>query len=666
MRRQSSQFLISLAAWAAMTVCVHATENTQVDGASGLLFTPTAEVVNEGRAVFTWSRHLNTSILTNGEFFERSYAITLGYLPNIEVGMRFGDFPDLPDSNNSTNFQDRSISAKLQLFDEDGWQGAVGAIDIAGESQTNEALYAVLGYQGIEDFELSAGVGTDKLDGFFGGARWSPFDQASLVGEFVSDQFNYGLEVRPLKGLTLKAGRINDEDAYQGSYSFPLDPRGHELICCPVAIERCACSVEEPCELAAHVRDALVEQSFENVLVGTDGDTLVIEYENRRFREQLDGLAIAALTAVTHSGSEISRVVISPKLEDVPQLTFIAEMDELLDFLSDPQGSCGNFLTVPYRYNMCPADTVFASEGNRRPGALDVAIRPINSFVIAAPFQPSWRTSFGLGATEELALARGTKLIARQNFLVTDDINEKTDPVMTNAFINWNDSWDENFFLQSQAGMISRGNYGAVAEAGYYFSEDRFKLGASGAYLESDSADDPEDTMILGELAMFEPSLDFNISLQAGEFLEGDDGFKVTTTRYFGPTQISFFAYDTNLSSPEGGFRIFLPLDLYNQGRHRRSRFGWADYYGFQYRTDSGPWGAEPLPGWDLDQLRERLRPAYVSAHYDEFRRAAWLYLDEAYSPCADCHAAQHTAHEDMEAELEMMADEGLADASGE
>ena len=165
---------------------------------------------------------------------------------------------------------------------------------------------------------------------------------------------------------------------------------------------------------------------------------------------------------------------------------------------------------------------------------------------------------------------------------------------------------------------------------------------------------------------MFEPSLDFNVSLQAGEFLEGDDGFKVTTTRYFGPTQISFFAYDTNLSSPEGGFRIFLPLDLYNQGRHRRSRFGWADYYGFQYRTDSGPWGAEPLPGWDLDQLRERLRPAYVSAHYDEFRRAAWLYLDEAYSPCADCHAAQHTAHEDMEAELEMVADEGPADASGE
>ncbi|MCB1219436.1 MAG: YjbH domain-containing protein [Planctomycetales bacterium] len=657
MRRVAPVLISALLAIAAL-VPAAASEDTQVDGVSGLLFTPTAEVVNEGRAVFTWSRHLNTTIRTNGEFFERSYAMTLGYLPNVEVGMRFADFPDLPDSNNSTNFQDRSISAKLQLFNEDGWQGAVGAIDLAGDSQTNEAMYGVLGYNGIEDLELSAGYGTDKLDGFFGGARWSPFDQASLVGEFVNDQFNYGLEVRPLKGLTLKAGRINEDDAYQGSYSFPLDPRGQELICCPVAIERCECLATEPCDIAAQVRDALVAESFENVLVGTDGDTLVIEYENRRFREQVDGLAVAALTAATHSGTGITRVVISPKLEDVPQMSFIADMDELLTFLEDPAGSCQNFLSVPYRYNMCPADTVFASEGNKRPGALDVSVRPTNSFVIASPFQPSWRTAFGLGLTEELSLARGTKLIARQNIPVTDDITEKTEPVMTNAFINWNDSWDEDFFLQAQAGMISRGNYGGVAEAGKYFDNDRFKLGVSGAYIETDDNGDPEDSMILGELAVFEPSLDFNISLQGGEFLEGDDGFRITSTRYFGPTQISFFAYDTNMSSPAGGFRIFLPIPLYDQGRHGRSRLGWADYYGFQYRTDSDPWGSVPLPGWDLDQLRERLRPAYVSEHYDEFRRAAWLYLENSYSPCEHCSHDHETEGAD-ELAAAMPATEG-------
>lgn len=642
-------FILSLLSCLLGTICLAgmamATENTQVDGASGLLFTPTAEVVNEGRAVFTWSRHMNDSIRNTGSFIERSYAMTLGYLPGIEVGMRFADFPELPDSNNSTNFQDRSISAKLQLFDEDGWQGAVGAIDLAGDSQKNEAYYGVLGYKGIRDLELSAGIGTDKLDGFFGGARWTPVEEASLVGEYANEQFNYGLELRPLKGLTLKAARINEDDAWQGSYSFPLDPRGKDLVCCPVAIERCECPADDNCSMAEHVRDALVDQSFENVLVGTDGETLVVEYENRRFREQVDGLAVAALTALTHSSEQISRIIISPKLEDVPQLTFMADAGELLAFLEDPAAGCSSFLTVPYRYNMCPADTVFASEGNRRPGALDIQARPTNSFVIASPFQPSWRTAFGIGLTEELSLARGTKLIARQNIPVIDDITEKTEPVMTNAFINWNDSWDEGFFLQSQAGMISRGNYGAVAEAGWYFSNDRFKLGASGAYLDTDSAADPEDSMVLGELAMYEPSLDFNMSLQGGEFLEGDDGFRVTSTRYFGPTQISFFAYDTNMSRPSGGFRIFLPIDLYDEGRHSRSRVGFADYYGFQYRTDSDPWGAVPLPGWDLDQLRERLRPAYVSEHYDEFRRAAWLYLDNSYSPCEHCASHDDSQH---------------------
>ena len=642
--------LLSFIAASCLLGTVRAEENTQVDGASGLLFTPTAEVVNEGRAVFTWSRHINDTVQANSELIERSYAMTLGYLPRLEIGMRFADFPELPDSNNSTNYQDRSVSGKYQLLNDEDWQLAVGAIDIAGDSQSNQAVYGVAGYSGIRDIELSAGFGSEKLKGFFGGARWSPVEQASLVGEYVNDTVNYGVEVRPLKGLTLKLSRINENDSYQGSYSFPLDPRGHELICCPVAIERCDCGSPEPCDQAAIVRDALVAESFENVLVGTAGDTLVIEYENRRFREQIDGLAVAALTAATHSGPQISRVVISPKLEDVPQLTFMADMDELLSFIEDPAAGCSGFMTVPYRYNMCPADTVFASEGNRRPGAIDLSVRPTNSFVIAAPFLPSWRTAYGLGLTEELSVARGTKLIARQNVPVFDEINDKSDPIMTNAFLNWNDSWDENFFLQSQAGMISRGNYGAVAEAGYYFADDRFKLGASGAYLSSDSTSDPDDSMALGELAMYEPSLDFNLSLKGGEFIEGDDGFRVTSTRYFGPTQISFFAYDTDMSRPAGGFRIFLPLDLYNEGRHGRTRAAVADYYGFQYNSDSDPWGSVPLPGWDLDQLRERLRPAYVREHYDEFRRAAWLYMENSYVPCEHCAAEDAAMTQSAEA----------------
>jgi hypothetical protein len=644
MRPCHRNFLLSLAAAICLLGSAQAEENTQVDGASGLLFTPSAAVVQEGRAVFTWSRHINDTIRTNGEFIERSYAMTLGYLPNLEIGMRFADFPELPDVNNSTNYQDRSISGKLQLFDNDGWQGAVGAIDIAGDSQRNKAYYGVLGYNGVDDLELSAGYGSDKFDGFFGGARWTPLDKASLVGEFVNETVNYGLEVRPLKGLTLKLSRINENASYQGSYSFPLDPRGKELLCCPVAIERCDCGATEPCDLAAIVRDALIAEGFQNVLVGTDGATLIIEYENRRFREQVDGLAVAALSAATHSGPDISRVVISPKLEDVPQLTFMADMDELLSFLADPAACAPSFMTVPYRYNMCPADTVFASEGNRSPGAFDVSIRPTNSFVIASPFKASWRTAFGVGLTEELSIARGTKIVARQNVPVFDEIDDKSDATMTNAFINWNDSWDENFFVQSQAGMISRGNYGAVAEAGYYFGEDRFKLGASGAYLSNDSESDPEDSMALAEIALFEPDLDFNLSLQGGEFIEGDDGFKITSTRYFGPTQISFFAFDTNMTRPGGGFRIFLPLDLYDQGRHGRSRIGVADYYGFQYSSNSDPWGSVPLPGWDLDQLRERLRPAYVSAHYDEFRRAAWLYMENSYQPCKYCGDPAETA----------------------
>jgi hypothetical protein len=398
-------------------------------------------------------------------------------------------------------------------------------------------------------------------------------------------------------------------------------------VCTPVEIGRCETEYADNCEMLTAVRDRLVDESFENVLVGSDGETLIVQYESRRFQMQQDALAVASLVAITHAGAGIKRVAITPKLEDVPQLTLHAGVDGLLAFLANP-GDCPDCINVsPYEFE-CPPDTEFVEEGNKKPGAADVQLRLINNFVVTRPFEPSWRVSAGLGLQEELFLARSWKIRARQDWNLFNDIEEKTKPENRDAFLNYFDSWSQNFFVLSNIGYFGEDRYGATADAAYYFADGRFKVGGRYALVNDNGNDvDSEDGVALAELGYYVPERDWEVTALVGQFMEGDEGVRVESTRQFGRTSLTLFAYDTDQSNAEGGFRFFVPLPWFTERRHERLRLTGAPYFGYEYRTDSAPFGLLPLPGQDISSSRQLLRPEYVEQHLDEFRRAALLHL---------------------------------------
>ena len=103
-----------------------AAPHQNLEGVSGLLTTPTAEVINDGKAAYSESRFRIRRILNWNDAVVRNYMVTIGYLPGLEITARFADFPELPDTMGSPNFQDRSVSAKYQLFSSPDWQVAFG------------------------------------------------------------------------------------------------------------------------------------------------------------------------------------------------------------------------------------------------------------------------------------------------------------------------------------------------------------------------------------------------------------------------------------------------------------------------------------------------------------------------------------------------------------
>ncbi|MCH7472864.1 YjbH domain-containing protein [bacterium] len=608
-----------------------ANAEVNIDGVSGIIQIPTAEVVADGGAVLSVARYMSIHLSAKGEAIARSYTATIGYLPRLEITARGVDFPNVPDeAAQLVNFHDRSISAKYQLFESGGWQAALGALDVGGESRKQDAYYGVVTYHTPGGgLSLSAGAGSDTLDGIFGGVRWAPSRHVSLLGEYDTEDFNYALQLHPVKGLGLTGGYAHEHAVFMASYSFPLDPRGKQTLCCPVQLERSTVEYGSLLAMCESVRDALVAESYENVLVGSDGDTLFIECESRRFVEQVDALAVAAITGATRCAGEISEIVLTPKLEDVPQLSVHVAVDDLLAFLADPALSSDCFLVTTYHPGAYPFDTVFAAEANKKPGHGEVQLRIVNSVAGGRAGQARYRTSNGLGLGEEIFLARGISLRARQEWPFHNDITGKTDPVNRSAYLRYFDAWTPELFLLGTTGYYGDDRYGFTGEAGYYFSGGRFKMGGRYAYISDrrEGIGDSKDGMALGELAYFEPGLDLELSTLSGQFLEGDEGTLVQASRYFGPTELTFFAFDTNRSRLHGGFRLFVPLPWYRQQRHGGWRAIPAPYYGYQYRSSSDRWGLLPLAGVDLARARKGLRPAYVAAHLDEFRRAAVLYF---------------------------------------
>jgi hypothetical protein len=594
------------------------------DGQSGILVTPTAEVVDDGGVVFSIAKHLSRTLEARGDTVARTYSVTIGYLPRVEATARFTDYPNAPDlSNGLPNFQDRSAAVKWQLAHDDDWSFAIGATDIGGESRKDETVYGVASYR-LDDVTLSGGLGTDKLEGAFGSIKWEADKRVTLLAEHDTQDFNYGIELAPLKGVRIKAGVVNDHPTMQGSYSFPLDPRGKETICCPVEIKRCETGYESPCDEAVAVRNALIAESFENVLVGSDGETLFVEYESRRWREQIDALGVAALIAAQCAGPATKCVVLVPKVEDVPMLTVQADIDNLRGLYENPE-DYGGLNVTSYTPGGYPEGTQFASEANKKPGGGDVFVRPTQNVVVASENQPTWRSSFGVGLTENVYVARGWRLQGRQEWPVMNDIEEKTTPFNRDEFAVYLDRWGDELYVTGTVGYYGNDTFGFSSEAQYALN-DRLRVG--GRYDARQVPDgDPRTGVALAEVSYAFPDMDWELTAQTGKFLAQDEGLRIESRRYFGPTELTFFAYDTDKSATAGGFRIFMPLPWFSEKHHSDWRAGVAPYFGYQYRTDTALTGDVPLAGFDVNSVRQRLRPEYVKAHLDEMRRAGYLWL---------------------------------------
>ena len=201
-------------------------------GTTGLVSIPTAEIP-EDRSIAFGVNLVNRAFMDpylSGQHHGRLYYVSLGYLPFLEVDLRFTRASNTP----PRSVGDRMVSARLQLVKEQTKLPALvlGGQDIMGTRKFH-ALYLVAS-KNVHLPRLDTPLGVHlgyaskildaqhhQFAGLFGGLSFSPAPFLTFMLEYDSRHFNGGLRTVVIEPLAVIVA-LHDSGTLSGGVSYTL------------------------------------------------------------------------------------------------------------------------------------------------------------------------------------------------------------------------------------------------------------------------------------------------------------------------------------------------------------------------------------------------------------------------------------------------------------
>jgi hypothetical protein len=580
-----------------------------LQGYTGLLNTPNAEVTDEGKlyALFSNQQERQWRNRTNRQ---ENYMFSVGLFSIIELGGRVTDAPNV--------VTDLSGNFKLKVpFIPRGYylpSIALGIQDFGGAARNLQTAYVVASEE-LWRFRLSIGYGTgpDRMKGVFGGAEFRAFDWLYLVGENDTRETNVGirlitpyifrvpvnLNVTAKTSLSYRPGSVIE---FGFGLQFPLgldhfstkrpaerarvaDRKPEEKFEVSAKEEIVAVrkseTVPKPAEEDGNndaallgMKKRLVEAGFQNVAVGSKDSLLVIQYENSRYNQnELDGLGVVAGIAAEYAPPDLTelRLIIRKKGIRILQL-------------STPVEYLGEFLRN--------ADNLAKFDGSLRITnhvEEDGQVR-----YVQGDSNPSWlRSSLMLypGLTTFIATEVGVfdYLLSIKPDLYVNTWKGSVLNARWDIPVSWSENFDDNkafrrYRENSQfdrlmlfqtiritptvmanlgAGMILHDLYGTLNEVMWTPGNGAHRLRVKLGYSE-DTNRHTDDQVYLASYRYYFNPLNAYLEGTGGKFWNQDKGFTLELKRFFGDTAFSVFYKNSWTADRQhiqvGGVQFAFPL----------------------------------------------------------------------------------------------------------
>ncbi|MEN2426535.1 YjbH domain-containing protein [Chromobacterium vaccinii] len=361
MHNKSRSYLVTGALWRGLPLFLacNAFAQPSLTGQIGYINMPSARVGEDG----TFSL---------GYGYDKPYGIlwtSTTVLPWLEVSGRYTSISGVPGFNDQQyggsygRYKDKAIDLKLKLWDESAWMPAIafGATDIQG-NRLWKGKYLVASKYLWPNLEVSLGYGQQRINGVFGGMRFTPsfLPNWSLVAEYDandyrSDPFSYHTfaEKRnkgPAIGLEYQWGWLGLQVARQKTHSS-INAR----IDIPLNLKEFVPKIQESAyytgtpdlpsrptlaewqsdpDRAKALSIALGKQDFKNIRIAMQRDSLVMELGNSRISNVGRAVGRAVRTALYFAPLETREIrVVYTELEQPIATYSFYDLPTLNDYL---------------------------------------------------------------------------------------------------------------------------------------------------------------------------------------------------------------------------------------------------------------------------------------------------------------------------------------------
>ena len=198
-----------------------------LNGYSGLINTPTAEVLNKGLIDIGYNNQLD---LRGTSYVDgHNYIFSAGLFDGFEVSGQIASNSmndNLFYSEGRGQIRDLSFNAKYQFpyIPKNWFSFAVGAKDIGGAANNYETYYAVAS-KAFGDFRFSAGMAQSErlngqMDGAFAGIEWQPFDWFALQAEHDGEAENAAVRITVPKNWLYDLGTLTFTSRFYSNSDF--------------------------------------------------------------------------------------------------------------------------------------------------------------------------------------------------------------------------------------------------------------------------------------------------------------------------------------------------------------------------------------------------------------------------------------------------------------
>ncbi len=373
----------------------------------------------------------------------------------------------------------------------------------------------------------------------------------------------------------------------------------------------------------------LISNGFENIRIKVDDDKLILAYENRVFRFDIDAIK-EVLKIVAPKLEDKQILILIPQNRKVPLVLFEVKVSDCKDYLfSKISGKeFAEKLNIDFLVDKIWNEIERETEFNSSNFKFDITIKPSVQFQFG-PFTKPVMYQVNLVPGLYTSLCKGVSLDYECILPLHNDLLQREDSVRTGfAVINQVFRLPGSFFISSSLGLFQGERYGFDLEAKKFYSNGDvnfgFNLGCTSlAYFEGTKLFYSNQFTVTGSLSseVRLPEYNLTLGLVIGKFLMGDSSIRFDIYREFDEVQIGFFAIKSTNGISNGGFNISIPIFPGKYCNPSTVRFRPAENFGWGYLVKSN--GADLIgltynTGNRIDYFIKQLNPEFIKNNFNK------------------------------------------------